>query len=217
MITGVLEKFEKYKELAVASVVIFLCLVLVATFPVSDIVQSVSRSIFFLIILPILYIKFILKENLAAWGWNLGNRKQGLFLSVAAFFLGLVIFYLLIRFTSFSSHYQIDSSVKTNFFLFLLYELFFLNIFFFAQEVFFKSFVLFVFRKYAYWSVIIQAGMYFLLLIVSKNFSFQTSPFMFISLLGGWLAYKTKSFFYSYIFGLLFIIILDAYIIHLVK
>jgi hypothetical protein len=212
-----LEKLHQNKELLVTSIVIFLCLFLSLFFPTTNAFQSASRSIFFLIILPILYIKLILKNDLAAWGWNLNDRKNGVALATVAFFSGLIIFYLLIRFFGFSSHYAINPILKNSFILFSLYELVFLNILFFTQEVFFKSFVLFSFKQLGSWTVLIQSATYLLLLEFSKSISWQTAPFIFISVAGGWITLKTRSFAYSYIFGLLFIIILDAYIIHLVK
>ncbi len=210
-------KLSFYKEKVVISTVIFLCLLLSVTFPVSDSIQSISRSIFFLIILPILYIKLISKETLSSWGWIKPNKISGLFLSLILLALGSVLFFLLIRFVGFSSHYQVPLFAKNSFADFLLYELFFLNVYFFSQEVFFKSFVLFAFKQFSAWAVLIQSGLYLLVLLISKDLSWQTTPFIFISLAGGWLTYKTKSFFYSYFFGLLFIITLDAYIISLAK
>ncbi len=212
-----LEKLHSYKETLVTSAVILTCLFLSILFQADNTLQSISRSIFFLIILPVLYIKFILKNDLADWGWNLENKKEGAVLASISLCLALIIFYLLIRWAGFSSHYHVNTLIQYNFWLFLLYELFFLNIFFFAQEFFFKGFVLSAFRQFSFWTILIQSGLYFALFILSKTFSWQTSPFMFISLVGGLIAYKTRSFFYSYIFGLSFIIILDAYIIHLVK
>jgi len=212
-----LEKLHPYKELLVTSAVILACLILSIIFPTTNSFQSVSRNIFFLIILPFLYIKLILKSRLTEYGWQIGNVKNGLFSASLAFFSGLIIFYLLIRFAGFSSHYHLNPLVENSFGLFLLYELVFLNIFFFAQEFFFKGFVLFSYRQFSYWAILIQSGIYFSLLGLTKNFSWQTMPIMFISLVGGFVTFKTKSFMYSYIFGLLFIMILDAYIIHLVR
>ncbi|MFA7319280.1 MAG: hypothetical protein WC022_01650 [Parcubacteria group bacterium] len=215
--TAQLEKLHPYKELLVTSSVILTCLILSVIFPATNSFQSVSRNLFFLIVLPVLYIKLILKRDPTEYGWKAGNMKNGLFSAAFALFLGLAVFYLLIRFAGFSSHYHINSLIKNSFGLFLLYELVFLNIFFFAQEFFFKSFVLFSYRQFSYWAVLIQSGIYFSLLVLTKNFSWQTLPVIFVSLVGGFITFKTKSFLYSYIFGLLFIMILDAYIIHLVR
>lgn len=212
-----INRLKKNKALLVTSIVILLCLALSIFFPVQNTFQSISRSIFFLIVLPVLYIKLILKENLSGWGWNLENKKIGLIWSAAALLLALIVFYSLIRFAGFSVNYKVSPIAANNFIFFLLYELIFLNIFFFLQEFFFKSFVLFSFRKFGVWAVFIQTGLYLLSLIFAGKFSWQTLPFMFISFLGGIVVYKTRSFFYSYFFGLSFIILLDAFIIHLIK
>lgn len=212
-----LEKLHRHKELLVTSAVIFLCLLFSLFFPTANAFQSASRSIFFLVILPVLYIKLILKDDLSTWGWNLKDPKNGAILATIAFFSGLFIFYLLIRFFDFSTHYHINPPLKNSFPLFLLYELVFLNILFFTQEAFFKGFVLFSFKQLGAWTILVQSATYLLLLEFSKAITWQTAPLIFISLAGGLLTFKTRSFAYSYIFGLLFIMILDAYIIHLVK
>ena len=212
-----LEKLHSYKELLVTSIVIILCLTLSIFFPTHTAFQSISKNIFFLVILPALYIKLILKDNLVEWGWNLKNRKEGLVLASLNFSLGLLIFYLLANFTTFPTYYSISSLVRNSFGFFLLYELVFFNIYFFTQEFFFKGFILFSFRQFTHWSILIQSGVYFTLLLFSKENFLQLTPFIFISLAGGFVTYRTRSFWYSYFSGLLFIIILDAYLIHFIK
>lgn len=212
-----LKKIYPHKELLVTSIVIVLCLALSISFPTYTAFQSISKNIFFLVILPALYIKLILKDNLIEWGWNLKNRKEGLILASLNFFSGLLIFYLFANFTTFSTRYSISPIIRNSFGFFLLYELVFFNIFFFTQEFFFKGFVLFSFRQFRHWSIFIQSSVYFILLLFSKGHILQLAPFIFLSFSGGLITYKTRSFWYSYISGLLFIIILDACLIHLVK
>ncbi len=216
-ITAYLEKLSAHKELLVTSLVAVFCILLSAFFPTDNQFQLISKNIFFLVFLPMLYIKLILKGNLSDWGWNFENKKEGALLGALAFLASLIIFYLIIRFTTFSSHYTISPLVRNNFGIFILYELVFFNIFFFTQEFFFKGFLLFSFRPFFVYSVLIQAGVYCATTFLSSSPSLQALPLIFLSLIGGYVTYKTRSFLYSYIFGLLFIIILDAYIIHLVK
>ncbi len=212
-----LEKLSPHKELVVTTSVAMLCLLLAAIFPADNAFQSISKNIFFLVALPILYIKLILKNDLSQWGWNLANKKTGMLLAGGAFLVGLVIFFLMINFAGFSSYYVIDPLVKNNFGFFLLYELVFFNLFFFAQEFFFHGFILSAARQFYMRAIFIQSAIYFLTLLFAKTPILQSAPLIYLSLAGGWVTYKTRSFVYSYISGLLFIIILDAYIIHLIK
>lgn len=209
--------FNRDKNFWITLVIALVCLILSASFPVQNQFQIISRSIFFLVIIPVLYIKLILKEDLRDWGWNLQNKKTGIIWSLSAIGLGAVIFYLLYRFTGFLENYKLSPAIKNNFGFFLFYELVVFNIFLFAQEFFFKGFLLFALKKYAYWGIFIQSGIYFILLAVSKNFSYQSAPLIFFSLLGGLVAYKSKSVVYSYLSVFLFSLIFDAVVIYLSK
>lgn len=205
------------KKLILTTVVILLCLVLAAAFPTNNIAEIISRDLIFLIILPLLYIKLILKNNISLWGWNWENRKSGLTWGALAFLLGVLIFYSLSLFPAFSQNYQVYPLAASNFWFFVLYELVFVNIFFFAQTFFYQGFTLYAFRRFALWAVAIQAALYGVVLSLTGSFSWQSAPLIFWSLAGGTVAYKSRSFVYSYIFGLLFIIMLDAWMIHLAK
>jgi hypothetical protein len=188
-----------------------------ALFPTENAAETVSRSLIFLIILPLLYVKLILKNNISLWGWNLQNKKNGLTWGLLAFLAGAVVFYPLSHSAVFSQNYHLNPLVANRFWFFVLYEFVFLNIFFFAQTFFYQGFVLYAFRRFGAWSVAIQAGIYFLVLALASTFSWQSAPFIFWALAGGTAAYKSRSFAYSYIFGLLFIIMLDAWMIRLAK
>ena len=205
------------KKLLLTSAVILLCLLLSAFFPTDNAMETISRSLIFLIVLPLLYIKLILKNNLTLWGWNLQNKKSGLLWGFFAFFLAFLIFCPLSRFAAFSQNYPVNPLVANSFWFFVLYELVFFNIFFFAQTFFYQGFVLYAFRRFGAWSIAVQAGIYFLVLALTGGFAWQSAPLIFWSLAGGTAAYKSRSFAYSYIFGLLFIIMLDAWMIHLAK
>ncbi|MDR3559277.1 MAG: hypothetical protein P4L62_00300 [Candidatus Pacebacteria bacterium] len=211
------QRLHQNKKLLLTSTVILLCLLLSAFFPTDNAVETISRSLIFLIALPLLYIKLILKNNISLWGWNLQNKKSGLIWGLLAFLLGAVIFYPLTHWTVFVQNYSIDPLVASSFWFFVLYELVFFNIFFFAQTFFYQGFAIYAFRRFGAWSIAIQAGIYFAVLGLSGSFTWQSAPLIFWALAGGFAAYKSRSFAYSYIFGLSFIIMLDAWMIHLVK
>lgn len=205
------------RKLITTAAVILLCLVLSLAFPTDNIAQTVTRDLIFLIILPLLYVKFILKNNISLWGWNFQNRKVGLTWGLLAFLLGTVIFYPLSQWPAFAQNYAVNSLIAANFWYFLLYEFVFVNIFFFAQTFFYQGFVLYAFRRFGVWTVAIQAALYLALLGLTNGLVWQSAPLIFWSLSGGTAAYKSRSFVPSYIFGLLFIILLDAWMIHLAR
>lgn len=210
--------FFSSQEILVSFGVALLCLFLSLTFPAQNSAQNITKSLFFLILIPAAYIKIILNKNLADFGWNLKNYNLAWRWSIGIIIFTLMIFYLIINFTQFKSGYLLDDYIKNNFWLFLIHELIVVNFIVFIYSFFFQGFLLNLFReKFQHWSIALQAGMFFAVLLFTKTFSWQTTPFIILAIAGGLLSYKTKSFFYSYFSGIFAIIILDGYIIYLAK
>jgi hypothetical protein len=222
--TYILKKISflsKDSVLSMSSFVILVCLFLSISFPAEPGLQQITKNLFFMIIIPVLYIKLVLKKDLKNYGLNIpekGHRKFGLFWAALMLFVSLLIAYLLLNYTGFKKEYGLAAYIVDNFWIFLIYELVLVNILLFIQNFFYQGFVLFTFfKKMDYWSVFVQFMLYILFILVLGNFSWQLAPFIILSLTGGWVTYKSHSFVYSYIMGLLFIIILDSYIIYTIK
>jgi hypothetical protein len=213
--------FFKDSVLSVSSFVILACLFLSVSFPAEAGFQQITKNLFFMILIPILYIKLVLKTNLKNFGFTLSdkiNRKAGIIWAILMLFTSLLVVYLMINYTDFKKSYALTDYIANNFWIFLIYELIVVNILLFIQSFFYQGFVLFTFfKKLDYWSVFVQFFLYLLFIFVLGNFSWQLAPFIILSFTGGWVAYKSHSFIYSYIMGLLFVIILDSYIIYTIK
>ena len=206
------------KELLVNIFVIFIFLFLSATFPAENSAQIITKNIFFLIILPIIYIKIILKKNLTDFGFNLRNKRTAIHWGGGLLAFSLLLFYLFLNYSGFQAGYKLPAEVISSFWSYLLYELIIVNFIFFIHDFFFRGFMLSFFqKKFQYWSILIQAGSYSFVLLLTKSFSWEVFPMILFSITGGILAYKTKSFLYSYFMNFFAIIILDAYIIYLSK
>jgi membrane protease YdiL (CAAX protease family) len=208
----------EWKDVLAGSFMIVACLTLFSFFPANGPSQGFSRILFFLLIIPALYVKLILKKNFKDFGLNFSvTRKNGLWF-LWALLASFLISFLLVRFTSFKSHYPLPDYAIRNFWWFLVYELIFVNVWLFLHEAFYRGFVFFTFaEKLKYWSILISFALFAFFLVLTNNLSWGMAPYLIIALTGGWLTYKTSSFIYSYLMGLLFIIILDAYIIQLIK
>jgi len=212
------KKFANWKETIITSAVILLCLILVYFFPTEGPFQTFSRNLFFLAIIPALYIIFILKRRLSDFGLNFSATKENGYWFLGTLLLSLLVSFVLIKFTSFKGSYTLSDYAIENFGWFLVYELIFVNFWLFFNEAFYRGFVFFAFaEKYKYWSILISTFLFTLFLFLTKTLSWNMSPYLIISLTGGWLAFKTRSFVYSYLMGLLFIMILDGYIIYTLK
>jgi hypothetical protein len=212
------EFFSTDQELFISLVFALFCLFSVFIFPAQNSAQAITKSLFFLLLLPIAYIKIILREDLAYFGWNLKNQNLALRWGIGICLCILVLFYLLTMFTQFKTGYILNDSLKNNFWLFSAYELVLVNLSIFIFSFFFQGFILLLFdKKIAHWSIAIQAAIFFATLIITKNISWQNLPLIILSITGGFLTYKTKSFFYSYFMSFFVIIILDTFIIYLTK
>jgi hypothetical protein len=213
--------FINNSGLWMSSLIILACLFLSISFPAKAGFQQITKNLSFLVIIPVLYIKLVLKEDLKNYGLNFSkkeNKKRGIFWAMFMLFVSFLVAYLLINYTDFKKGYILAAYITGNFGIFIAYELILVNLLLFIQNFFFQGFVLFTYlKKLDYWSILIQFCLYSLFIFVLGNFSWQLAPFIILSLTGGWVTYKSRSFLYSYLMGFLFIIILDSYIIYTLK
>lgn len=210
--------FSANQNILVSFFVVLICLMSNLFFPVSGPAQTITRTFFFLILLPVAYIKIILKRKIADFGWNLKDKKVAFIWTIGIFFFTLLLFYLLLSFTGFKTGYALDESVRNNFWLFLVYELLFVNFSIFVFSFFFQGFVLGLFQeKFGLLSVAFAVLLFLGALFLTDSLSWQTIPFVLLSINGGFLALKTKSFFYSYFMNIFAIIILDSCFIYLTR
>jgi len=211
-------KEENWKFFVTTVFFIVACLLLSFFFPSKSEIQNLIGNLFFLVIAPILYIKFVLKEKINQFGLNLKNKKEGFLWGSLMLILSCVAMYLLMTKTIFLSNYEVLVSMTKDFSIFLLMILIFFNFILFIQEYFFHGFVLSFFSLYVgKWAILIQFGIYFLTIFIFKQNLWIFSPSLILSLTGGITAYKTQSMVYSYLSGLLFLIFFNAYLVYLAK
>ena len=208
----------EWREVLTGSFLALACLGLFISFPSKGPVQDLSRLLFFLLIVPALYIKMILKKNFRDFGLTFrATREKALWLA-GMLVSSLLISYLLIRFTSFKDGYILPDYVLGSFWWFLVYELIFVNLWLFIHESFYRGFIFFTLaERFGFLAIPVATSFFVIFLLLTKAFSWTMAPYVIISLTGGWLTYKTRSFVYSYLMGLSFIIILDAYLIYISK
>ncbi len=206
------------KENLITLAVIVVCLGLFLVFPTAGTFQKITSALFFFLIVPVLHIKLILKKDLRAFGWNIGDYRAGVSWGLLALAISLLSAYGLIKFTSFAKDFQLPQAATQNFWIFILYELGLVNILFFLQEFFFKGFVLFSFaEKLGLWSALISFFIFSTLAFLGGSPMLIMLPAIIFSLTGGIVACKSGSFLYSYAAGMLFSLILSGYLIHLSK
>lgn len=218
------ERFSFWKETIFSAFAAAFFLVVYYIFP-SDygfglipFLQTITKGVFLLIVGPFLFVKFVLKKDFSDYGFNLKNKKIGFISAGIALVFSAILSYILIKSTDFLKFYQLRPSVVANFWMFVLKELVFANLLLFFQEYFFKGFVIRIFsEKFLYGAIFIQTLFYLLPQLLSGQNFFQIIPLAIIALVGGIVAYISRSFFYSYLFSLIYSILLDSAIIYVIK
>lgn len=207
-----------YKEDAMTFLVALLCLVLLAFFPTNGASQKITSGVIFLAILPLLYLKLILKKNLSDFGWQAGDWKNGLLFSLIYLAGGLVLFYAFIHFTSFSHSYKLPVSVMQSFWYFIFYELVIIGLFIALYEIFFRGFLMFsLAQKTGIYAVFYQFLAFFLFFWITGNLTWNNSPFFIATAFSGLVTFKSRSLLYSLVASLLFFLLFDALAIRLIR
>lgn len=149
------------------------------------------------LILGILIIKLVLKENLIDYGFRFGDYKLGFFLTVIFISIMLVLIWLVSASPSFAQKYPHLPGAKLNWNTFLIYETGML-IYMFSWEFMWRGFMLFgLEKKFGYYSVLIQM-IPFVILHNGKPF-LETFGAIFGGIALGILALRTRSFYYCVI------------------
>jgi len=207
-----------WKTEIISSGVVLICLLLLIFFPTNGTMQEFSKYLLFLFILPTLYIKLILKKKLSNFGLSLRNPRFGLVWAAMMLIVSIITISILFNFFDFANNYFLPAYLASNFWLFLFNELVLTAIIMFINVFFYQGFILFsLIKKFGLASAIIQALFLTLLVISTSTLNWKLAPTIILSFTGGIVTYKTRSFIYAYLMSLIFMISLDAYIIHIFK
>src|SRR4030042_4792065 len=109
-----LKIFAYKKPLATAGIML-ICLILYGIFPTRNVFQQIISSAAFLLVIPLLYIKIILKEPLKKYGIGLGERRQGVIWMGLSLLSSILIFYILLHYTSLPQKFQLPGLVTERF------------------------------------------------------------------------------------------------------
>ena len=150
-----------------------------------------------LLILPVLIIRFVLKEKISSYGMKAGDWKTGVKLSLIFFIIMLPLIWFFSSSSDFVSDYPHLLSVRTNWQTFYIYETGML-IYMFAWEFIWRGFTLFgLEEKFGYYAVLIQM-IPFVILHNGKPMA-ETFGAILGGIALGILAFRTRSFWYGVI------------------
>jgi membrane protease YdiL (CAAX protease family) len=206
-----------WKRFAITGSAILVSLLLCYSFPtdarLNQSLQSVMVGIAFFLIVPVLYVKMVLKEPLGSLGFQRSHRKFGWASVILTVIPALAVLVVLVKTSSVGGQYHLPLFATQSFPLFLLYELFLVGALVFLYEVFFRGFVMLLWLKdFGFGSALFQAvffiGSY---AILRGGVSWQDVPLFFTAVISGFVAFYTKSIWYSFSASWLFLFLADAY------
>jgi len=149
------------------------------------------------LILPVLIIRFVIKEKVSGYGMKVGDWQTGLKLSVIFLLIMLPLVWFFSSSPDFVSNYPQLLSVRTAWNLFFIYEAGML-IYMFAWEFIWRGFTLFgLEEKFGYYAVLIQM-IPFVILHNGKPMA-ETFGAILGGIALGVLAFRTRSFLYGVI------------------
>lgn len=210
-------KILVYKKQLMTVGIILICLVLYGIFPARNIFQQIISSFAFLLIIPLLYIKIILKDPLIKYGIGLGERRQGVIWMGLSLVASLSIFYILLHYTSLPQKFQLPGLAAEKFSFFVMYEILLVGLFAILYEFFFRGLMTLGLKELGIWAVAIQSVIFASFFAITSGFDWSIILFTIISPFAGMAAYQSKSLLYSFGTSLIFIIIADALAIGLTK
>ncbi len=213
-----LKEFTFDRRFVVTGGALFFSLLLFVLFPGTDrlpigIQSGIAFSIFFLLF-PLLYVKFILEESWRSLGFRMEQTLSpwvGVVLSIA---FGFAIFFFgYSSWPALHEVYRLPFVVERSFFAFVRYELLLLLILFF-YEVFFRGFVQLLFlRRFGFWSIFLQWGIFLLFLFASQSFGMDQTAMILFAPLAGWVAYRSQSIWCSFFASGLFFMAVDVFLL----
>lgn len=182
----------------------------------NETVQTLVSGSVFLLLIPILYVKLILKKSVRSLGLRGSERLHGWISIPLVTIPVLSVLYLLARYYPVEDGYYIPSIAADSFWMFLLYEFLIVGTIAFLYEVFFRGFVQLLWLKSAgLVSVLLQAILFFLLVLVTNGVTWQSAPMLFAAISAGFVAQYTRSIWYSWGSAWLALFLADAYMLTL--
>lgn len=210
--------FFTEKRFIVTSAVLLLCAAIFLLFPANNIFEGFVISTVALIIIPILHIKLVLKEDLSQWGLGKGQWNARILMTIFICFLAACGLFALLNYTTdFALRYGGLLPVKLfdDFGAFLLFTMTIVLLSVILYEIFFRGFVLSLFSdRIGWWAVVVQFLIMTIVLFLSYSDQFLLDiPYLLIAFFAGIVGYVTRSVWYTIPFSLLLIILLNTYII----
>ncbi len=149
--------------------------------------KGYDRTLLYLVV-PLIIIVAVFRENPSAYGFSLGDWKLGLLLTVASIALIAPVLWVVARGGAMRAYYQSQAGgLPWNTFLDL-----------FGWEFFFRGFILFAYARSMGANALWLQAMPFALAHIGKP-EVEALSTIFGGFVFGWIAYRTRSFLYPFL------------------
>lgn len=147
---------------------------------------------------PALIVSFLLKEKIKDFGLSKGLPKIGLVLSLITIAIFIALIYYLLFISGFKKQINFYPAAVDNFWNFLWFNFFAAGLVFFAREFFFRGFLQIGLEKKLGVSVIPLQSILYALLYLKSSWTEIILIFL-LSLAAGFIVYKSRSIYYSFL------------------
>ncbi len=200
---------------------VFLSLGLLYSLPESQSLDSTTQeviaSIIFLLVLPVIYCKMILREPLASLGVQEARWLAAFFWGSVMIVIGGVLLFFLLPIEGFQSAYQLPLFIKKSFAWFVAYEVIAVGGVALLYEVFFRGLVMKLWLgSLGPLAIVLQSVLFISFIGVSSGFSWQYAILCYSSLFSGAVAYFSRSIYASWLanWTLFFLVDLVFLVLH---
>lgn len=188
-----------------------------AELPGSDVIAAYWQfGVFFLLlfVLPVLYIKYGLKQSLAQYGWGLGDVKYGAKWLITIPLLVVPLIFIASKMPDLRSEYPLAKSLLSNQSSLFVYESAYVFFYYVAWEFFFRGFLLFGLReRYGDVGAILIQTISSCLVHIDKPES-EIIGSIVVGILFGMIALRSKSIWYVFLIHASIGVLIDLFIIY---
>lgn len=179
--------------------------------------QDIIASSIFLLVLPVIYCKMILKEPLSSIGLREARWLPAFFWGGVMIVVGGVLLLLLLPVEGFREAYRLPAFIQKSFKWFVVYEVLVVGGIALLYEVFFRGLVMKLWLgPFGPVAIVLQSALFIGFIGVSSGFSWQYAVLCYASLFSGVVAYFSRSIYASWLanWALFFLVDLVFLVLH---
>lgn len=179
--------------------------------------QEIIASSIFLLVLPVIYCKMILKEPLSSIGLREARWLPAFFWGGVMIAVGGVLLFLLLPVEGFREAYRLPAFIEKSFKWFVVYEVLVVGGIALLYEVFFRGLVMKLWLgPFGPVAIVLQSALFIGFIGISSGFSWQYAVLCYASLFSGVVAYFSRSIYASWLanWALFFLVDLVFLVVH---